>query len=295
MTEPQLGGNYEELLRAARFAESAGLVSFARSDHWHWEGTPREATDAFATIAGLARDTETIRLCILVSPITFRHPAVIAKNAATIDQMSGGRLDLGIGTGWNEYEHEVLGLEFPGWEERYERLGEAVAYLRAAFTGERFAGSFYRLEAAVLPRPESLRLVIGGTGPERTPRFAGIYGDEYNLIMTHPESAATRVARMREAADGRAVEATVMGQVFAARTDDEFQGILSRHAARRGLSTDEMTRTWEREGKLFGTPGRIADQVAALEEAGIERIYLQWLDLTDFAGMERMVEAVLSA
>lgn len=100
---------------------------------------------------------------------------------------------------------------------------------------------------------------------------------------------------MREAADGRAVEATVMGQVFAARTDDEFQGILSRHAARRGLSTDEMTRTWEREGKLFGTPGRIADQVAALEEAGIERIYLQWLDLTDFAGMERMVEAVLSA
>ncbi len=114
MTEPQIGGTYEELLEIALWAERSGLVSFARSDHYlHHHDPTHPATDAFATLAGLARDTSTIKLCVLVSPITFRHPAVIAKNAVTIDQMSGGRLELGVGTGWMNEEHQAFGLPFP--------------------------------------------------------------------------------------------------------------------------------------------------------------------------------------
>jgi len=120
MTEPQLGGTYDQLLTLARWAEDRGLVSFARSDHYYSSSVPApDATDAFATLAGLARDTESIRLCVLVSPVTFRHPAVIVKNALTIDQMSGGRFDLGLGTGWMGEEHDAFGFDLWPMAERF--------------------------------------------------------------------------------------------------------------------------------------------------------------------------------
>ncbi len=137
MTEPQIGGTYEQILRAARLAEAEGLHSFARSDHLAWQRDPApDATDAFATMGGLARDTDSVRLAVLVTPITFRHPAIIAKNATTIDQMSGGRFDLGVGTGWNDFEHEALGIPFPESAERWARLEDALGYLEVAFAEE---------------------------------------------------------------------------------------------------------------------------------------------------------------
>jgi alkanesulfonate monooxygenase SsuD/methylene tetrahydromethanopterin reductase-like flavin-dependent oxidoreductase (luciferase family) len=260
MTEPQLGGTYDDLLRFARHAETLELDSFARSDHLAWRGSPTAATDAFATLGGLARDTETIRLCVLVTPITFRHPAIIAKNAATIDQMSGGRLDLGVGTGWNQHEHDVLGLDFPDQSERWQRFEDSLSYLEAAFSdpSTEHRGRFYSLGTDVLPKPSGIRIVIGGSGPKRTPTLAGHRADEYNTFIEDPEKISARVAVMRAAAEGRQVEVTAMGPV----------------------DTDSRS--------------RLAEQIASLEEAGVERVYLQWLDLTDFDGMTGMLDEVLS-
>lgn len=295
MTEPQTGGTYDEILRAALLAESEGLHSFARSDHLAWRReTAADATDAFATLGGLARDTATVRLCVLVTPITFRHPAIIAKNAATIDLMSGGRLDLGVGTGWNEFEHEALGIPFPESSERWARLEDAIGYLQAAFGDGpgTHSGPFYSLDLDVRPKPTGIRLIIGGSGPKRTPRLAGIHGDEYNLFMCPPEEAREKIQVMRQAAGERQVEATMMGPITIAGSDAELADRLVSAAAKRDITSEELTARWEKAGLMFGTPGRVREKIAALEEAGVERLYLQWLDLSDYDGLARMLELV---
>lgn len=295
MTEPHLGGTYTQQLEAARWAEAEGLVSFARCDHYLSGADPTpEATDAFAVLAGLARETTRIRLCVLVSPVTFRHPAVIAKSAATIDQMSGGRLDLGIGTGWMELEHVNLGLPFPDWTERWARFEEALDYLEAAF-GEghaRHDGEFYSLDADVRPKPTGLRVVIGGSGPKRTPTLAGTRADEYNFFICPPAQAKAKIETMRAAAGDREVEATVMGGALVGRTQAIFEERLSRAADRRGISAHEMEQRYANNGFPVGTPDRVANTVAALEEAGVERIYVQWLDLDDLDTMKDTVSIV---
>ncbi len=297
MTEPQMGGTYDELLRAARLAESEGLYSFARSDHLAWSPEPSpEATDAFATMGGLARDTDTVRLCVLVTPITFRHPAIIAKNAATIDQMSGGRFDLGVGTGWNDFEHDALGIPFPEGSERWARFEDALDYLDAAFGAGRglHSGPFYSLDLDVRPKPTGIRLIVGGSGPRRTPTLAGTRADEYNTFICTVDEARAKIELMREAAGDRLVEATMMGPVTVAATDAELAELVSAAAGRRNITSDELILRWEKSGRLFGTPAQVSEKIAALEEAGVERLYLQWLDLPDFNGLARMVELVRS-
>ena len=295
MTEPQMEGSYDQLFRAARLAETEGLYSFARSDHLAWKSEAADdATDAFATLAGLARETERIRLCVLVTPITFRHPAIIAKNAATIDQMSGGRFDLGVGTGWNDFEHRALGIPFPHSQERWDRLVEAVDYLQAAFGPEQgvFSGRYYTLDLQVRPKPIGIRLIVGGSGPKRTPTLAGERVDEYNQFVCPVEEARAKIEVMRAAAGERRVEATMMGQVTIAATDAELAAIIERAAARRNIDREEVTRRWDGSGAIYGTPGQVAEKIASLEEAGVERLYLQWLDLGDQEGLARMLELV---
>lgn len=295
MTEPHLGGTYDQQLAAARWAEEEGLVSFARCDHFLSGADPTpDATDAFAVLAGLARDTSDIRLCVLVSPVTFRHPAVIAKNAATIDQMSGGRLDLGVGTGWMELEHVNLGLPFPDWKERWERLEDALDYLDAAFGDGpgKHEGPHYYLDADVKPKPQGLRLVIGGSGPNRTPTLAGQRADEYNFFITTPEQARARIAILRQAAGDRNVEATVMGGALVGRTQSVFEERLARAAEKRKITPQELEDRYVSNGFPIGTPERVAETVAGLEEAGVERIYVQWLDLDDLDAMKDTVDIV---
>lgn len=295
MTEPHLGGTYDQQLEAAQWAESEGLVSFARCDHYLSGGDPTpESSDAFAVLAGLARETSEIRLCVLVTPITFRHPAVIVKNATTIDQMSGGRLDLGVGTGWMDLEHEAFGIPFPDWPERWSRFEEALDYLDAAF-GEghaSFDGDHYTLDADVKPKPTGIRTVIGGSGAKRTPTLAGTRADEYNVFMSPAEEVAQRIAVMREAAGNRQVEATVMGPALVGRTEAEYRERLSRAAARRDMDPDDLEKRFVERGLIVGTPERAAETVAALEDAGVERIYVQWLDLDDLDGMRDTVTVV---
>lgn len=248
MTEPQFGGTYDELLAAARWAESHDIVSFARSDHyygWGREPTP-DATDAFATLAGLARDTTSIELAVLVAPFTFRHPAVVIKNATTIDQMSGGRLTLGVGTGWNEEEHTRFGLPFPSWAERFARLEEGLGYLRACLGDGQFNGEFYQLDAQVKPKKTgSLPIIIGGSGPKRTPELAGGYADEFNVFVSDPASIATRVEVVRRSAEsaGRdpdAIRISVMGPITARQTRAEYEDLLAERAHQRGVDPVDL-------------------------------------------------------
>ena len=297
MTEPHMGGTYQQQLEAAKWAESSDLVSFARCDHYLSNRDPvPDATDAFAVLAGLARETDTIRLCVLVSPITFRHPAVIAKNAATIDQMSGGRFDLGVGTGWMEHEHEAFGIPFPDSSERWDRFEEALEYLEAAFGEGRstFSGKHYSLDAEVKPKPAGIRLVLGGSGKQRTPTLAGEVADEYNMFTCPPDEATSKIAVMRQAAGDRTVEATVMGPVLVGRTESEYRERLATAAGSRWITPDELEKRWSEAGLVVGTSAQAAERIAALEEAGVERMYVQWIDLDDLEGMKQTFEALLS-
>jgi alkanesulfonate monooxygenase SsuD/methylene tetrahydromethanopterin reductase-like flavin-dependent oxidoreductase (luciferase family) len=289
MTEPQLGMEYGELLEVARLAERLELAVFARSDHYAF---PRRegphATDAFATIAGLARETTDIRLCVLVSPVTFRHPAVIAKTAATIDEMSSGRLALGVGTGWMEEEHEQFGLPFPDLEERYARLEEALRYLRAAFGRDPggFRGRHYSLaDEAVRPAPgPGLRLIVGGTGPRRTPQLAGRFADEYNVIALPADDVASRVAVAREAAAaaGRAPDdlvVSVVGPVVTGTDEASYQRNLEAVAAADpwGRAPEAIADRYAQRGLPVGPGYRAREAVARLAEAGVGLFYVQHL------------------
>ncbi len=303
MTEPQLGGTYDDILAAARWAEENGLYSFARSDHYYSGRNPKpEATDALTTLAGLARDTATIRLAVLVTPITFRHPAVIAKTAATLDQMSGGRFDLGIGTGWMEAEHEAFGMPFPGWSERFERVTEALAYLDAAFGGSNasYRGEHYSLDADVGPVPSGLRTIVGGTGPIRTPTLAGTYADEYNHIVAPAGDVEPKIGVMRQAAEdaGRDpgdVAVSMMGPVMVGRDDDEYIERLARAAAEREVEPPELEERLRKAGVPLGSGDRLTEQFAELARIGIDTYYLQWIPTDDLDGLDETYLAVREA
>lgn len=299
MTEPQLGGSYDDLARAAHRAEDAGLSSFARADHYYWPARPMPTTDAFTSLGGLTQSLRSIRMAILVTPITFRHPAVIAKSAATLDEMSGGRFDLGVGTGWMEAEHQVFGLPFPSWKERFARLEESLQYIRASFTGQAFEGSFYRTDAEALPRPSHVRILVGGSGPEKTPTLAGRYADEYNHFAIAPADLAPKIARVREAAtaagrDPQSITISVMGPAVLASSTGVFAGLMAEAARFRNVTVEALTERWQKAGVPMGMPEQAASAFAAYEEVGVDRYYLQWLDVTDYRGLDALVSAVES-
>lgn len=288
MVEPQLGGTYDDLLELARWAEASGFVSFTRSDHYYSSRTPPPpATDAFSTLAGLARETSSIRLCVLVTPITFRHPAVIAKSAATIDQMSQGRLDLGVGTGWMELEHDAFGLPFPPWNERFARLEEALQYLDAAFSPKSppVNGTYYSLDAESLPKPNGrIPIIVGGSGPKRTPSLAGRYADEYNHFIAPPDRLAERLSTMRAAAAGAGrdpdsiVYSTVSG-VLTGATESEYRDNLAAAAAERNVDPAAMAQRLADAGSIHGPAEQIAEQLAAVEAAGVSKLYVQFFSM----------------
>ncbi|MEX2624506.1 MAG: LLM class flavin-dependent oxidoreductase [Acidimicrobiia bacterium] len=297
MTEPQIGGSYGDLVRAAHRAEEAGLFSFARADHYYWPARPMPTTDAFTSFGGLTQSLRSIRMAILVTPITFRHPAVIAKSAATLDEMSGGRFDLGVGTGWMEAEHQAFGLPFPPSKERFARLEESLQYIRASFTGQAFEGSFYRTDADALPRPGQIRILVGGSGPEKTPTLAGRYADEYNHFAIAPADLAPKIAKVREAAatagrDPQSITMSVMGPAVLAPSTAVFSGLMAEAARFRKVTVEALTERWQKAGVPMGTPDQAAAAFGALEEVGVQKYYLQWLDLTDHRGIDELLASV---
>ena len=296
MTEPQLGGTYDDLLFAAQAAEQAGLYGFSRSDHYYWSGEPGlPATDAFTTLGGLARETKRARLTVLVSPITFRHPAVIAKAAASIDQMSGGRFDLGVGTGWMEAEHTAFGLPFPERKERFSRLEESLQYLRAAFTGGTFEGRFYTFNADARPRPSGISLIVGGQGPQKTPALAGRFADEYNHFAIAPDQLAKKIDVMKEAAGGAGrnpdeITVSVMGPAMLAPNQARLSELLNRAAAFRNITVEDLEERWNTSLMPYGTVDKVLERFAGLADVGVTKYYLQWFDLPDRAAVEEQVQ-----
>jgi len=293
MTEPQQGLSYEEILSVARAAEEAGLEAFFRSDHY--ASFPGEAglptTDAWATLAGLARETTTIRLGTLVSPVTFRIPGNLAKVIQTVDEMSGGRIEAGFGAGWNEDEHAQLGIPFPPLAERYDMLAEELALLHGLWTeddGWSLDGEHWQVRGAMLHGQIARggrrhpHVILGGKGLPRLAELVARYGDEFNLNSASPDDAPAAYGRVRAACQklGRDPDELVysaMTGVLVAETNgdlrsrvDDLMKALGRNAA------DGEAWLAERRGRwIMGTPDEARERAAALERQGTQRIMLQ--------------------
>ena len=292
-TEPQQGATYDDLLAVATAAEDLGFDAFFRSDHYlamDASGEPGP-TDAWVTLAGLARDTSRIRLGTLVSPVTFREPGPFAVTVAQVDQMSGGRVELGLGTGWFEAEHRAFGLPFPSVAERFERFEEQLQILTGLWTSDgpfSFTGTHYRLEdnpALARPAQSPLPLLIGGGGPRRTPRLAAEYATEFNLPFASVEDTATQFGRVREACErtGRSLLLSAAQVLCVGRDDAEVR----RRADAIGRTPEDL-----RENGLAGTPEEVVERAGRFVEAGATRLYLQVLDLADLDHLELVAEKV---
>ena len=283
----QTSGTYEDVLAAARFSEERGLPAIALPDHYLMslddEGaktTP--APDALTQLAGLARDTHDLQLVVLVSPITFRHPAVLVKMAITIDHMSGGRFTLGIGTGWMDREHEVFGFAYPPMAERFEMLEEALAYAHAMLSDDPigFDGEHYTLEAfPIAPKPNGhVRLLVGGIGATRTPRLAGTYADEFNVYPGPDLEIRIDRARAATVAAGRDPDALTLssaGQVVGAATGAELDRRLDARAEHDNMTRKELAEAFAKRDTPIGTYEQLRERFAFLEGLGISRFYLQ--------------------
>lgn len=293
MTEPQQGLSYEELLAVAQTAESSGFEALFRSDHYaSFLGKARlPTTDAWATIAGLARETSRIRLGSLVSPITFRLPGAFAKLIATIDEMSGGRIEVGMGIGWNELEHRQHGLAFPPVGERFQMLEEQLEMFRGFWSephGWSMEGRHWRVdEAAFEPRRRApgrrsgpYLLLGGGAGP-RAAGLAARYADEYNVVSARPETVGEAFRCIREACEaaGRdpgGIVLSAMTGVLVAANDAELRDRVRAQIAMFG--DDDDAEAWleqRRERWVMGTPDRALERIARFEAAGVQRLMLQ--------------------
>jgi F420-dependent oxidoreductase-like protein len=300
-TEPQQGASYDTLLTVAKATEDLGFDAFFRSDHYQkmgsTDGLPGP-TDAWITLAGLARDTSRIRLGTLMSPATFRYPGPLAISVAQVDQMSGGRVEFGFGAGWFAAEHEANAIPFPGLGERFARFEEQLAIILGMWKtpeGKTFSfdGVHYTVtDSPGLPKPAQQPrppVLIGGTGLRRTPRLAALYADEYNVGFQPLKETAAAFDRVREACvvagrEDSPMQYSVALTTCCGRTDEELQRRVE-------VTGQDVARL--RESGLAGTPAEIVERIGAYAELGAERVYLQVLDLHDLDHLELLASEVL--
>ena len=287
--EPQQGATYADQLAVARAAESAGYSAFFRSDHYlamNSAGQPGP-TDSWVTLAGLARETSSIRLGTMVTSATFRHPGPLAISVAQVDEMSGGRVEFGIGAGWFEAEHRAYAIPFPPLGERFDRLTEQLEIITGLWStpaGAKFdySGTQYSVsDSPGLPKPVQSPyppIIIGGGGPKRTPALAARFAAEFNIPFVPLPTLRTQYARVAAAVEnaGRPKESMTYSAAFVvcAGRDD---ATIARRAAAIGREVDEL-RT---NSPTVGTPAEIVDKLGPYLEAGVQRIYLQLLDMSD--------------
>jgi F420-dependent oxidoreductase-like protein len=298
-TEPQMGATYDDLLAVARRTEETGFDAFFRSDHYlamGGDGLPGP-TDAWVTLGGLARETSRIRLGTLMTAATFRLPGPLAIAVAQVDQMSGGRVDFGLGAGWFEAEHTAYGIPFPPLRERFDRFEEQLAVLTGLWNTPRgetfdFAGEYYRLTGSpALPKPVQaggIPVIIGGKGRTRTPRLAARYAAEFNVPFESVEANARLFAGVRSACEeaGRDPSSLVYSSALVLCVGKD-EAELARRAAAIGREVDEL-----REHGLAGTPAEAVDILGRYIEAGAERFYLQVLDLADLDHLDLVASEV---
>ena len=300
-TEPQQGATYDDQLAVARTAEAAGYDAFFRSDHYlsmgNVSGEPGP-TDAWLTLAALARETSTIRLGTLVNSATFRLPGPLAISVAQADQMSGGRVELGLGAGWFEAEHAAYGIPFPPVRERFDRLAEQleiVTGLWRTLPGERFSfsGEHYTLtDSPALPKPVQQPhppVIVGGQGKKRTPELAASYAAEFNVAFSPIDVAAAQFERVDAACraigrDPEGIVRSVAHTIAVGRDDAEVE----RRAVTIGRDAADM-----RQNGIAGTPAQVVDTMGEWrEKAGVTRIYLQLLDMADLDQVELIAAEV---
>lgn len=297
-TEPQQGASYDEQLAQARATERLGFDGWFRSDHYlrMGPGDPLPGpTDAWTTLAGLARETDRIRLGTLVSSLTFRHPGILAIQVAQVDAMSGGRVELGLGTGWFAAEHAAYGIPFP--ERRFDLLEEQLQVVTGLWStpeGEHFdfTGRHYRLEhAPALPKPVQRRvpLIIGGGGPARTPALAARYATEFNRGFVGEEDIASAFDRVRAACEeqGRdpgTLRLSVALPTVVATDDATYRSRLD------AIHADADTFA---DVNIAGTPEQAVEKLRRLQDLGADRVYLQLVDQRDLDHVELLAAEVL--
>jgi F420-dependent oxidoreductase-like protein len=302
-TEPQQGATYDDLLAVARRAETLGFGAFFRSDHYlKMGGVSGEPgpSDAWITLAGLARDTSTIRLGTLVTSATFRHPGPLAITVAGVDQMSGGRIELGLGAGWYDDEHRAHAIPFPPLGERFERLEEQLAILTgnwATPAGSNYDhdGRHYSVSGSPgLPKPvqtEGIPIIIGGRGAQRTPRLAALYAHEFNTPFMALHDALEQRERVRRACSkiGRDPESMVFSAALVVCVGDTATEV-ERRAGAIGRDPEEL--------RLNGVAGTVNEAVTTLRgwiDAGFDRFYLQMLDLSDLDHLDLIAQGAVDA
>ena len=302
--EPQQGASYETQLAWAQEAERLGFGAFFRSDHYLRMGADPAGpearpgpTDSWVTLAGLARETSAIRLGTLVTSATFRLPGALAISVAEVDAMSGGRVELGLGSGWFEAEHAAYGIPFPPLGERFDRLDEQLAIVTGLWRtaeGKRFNfdGRYYELkDSPALPKPVQdphPPIIVGGAGQQRTPALAARHAAEFNLPFHAPVAFAPACDRVRAACEAIGRDPATMifsaAQTICVGADDaEFQ----RRAAAIGRDPAQL-----RQGP-GGTPAEVAGHLRRYADAGASRVYLQFLDLSDLDHLRLIAEAVV--
>ena len=287
--EPQQGATYADQLAVARTAEAAGYSAFFRSDHFtamSGDGLPGP-TDSWVTLGALARETTSIRLGTMVTSATFRYPGPLAIAVAQVDEMSGGRVELGLGAGWFEAEHKAYAIPFPPLGERFDRLTEQLNIITGLWTTPAggtfdYAGTHYTVaESPALPKPVQTPhppIIIGGAGAKRTPALAAQFAAEFNIPFAPLETAQTQFDRVASAvADaGRAADSVTYSAAFVVCAGKDEQAI-ARRAAAIGREVDEL----RSNSPLVGTPAEIADKLGAYLRIGVQRVYLQVLDMSD--------------
>jgi F420-dependent oxidoreductase-like protein len=302
-TEPQQGATYDTLLRVAKTAEDLGFDAFFRSDHYmHFDGDGLPGpTDAWLTIGALARETSRIRLGTLVSPVTFRWPGQLAIEVAQVDAMSSGRVELGLGAGWNDPEHAANAIPFPDTATRFEMLEDQLAIISGMWStppGETFGyeGKQHSVkDSPGLPKPMQHEshsfgppIVVGGWGAKRTPRLAAKHAAEYNLPFSPVANVPEQFDRVRAACDAVGRDPSTLTLSVAVVTccgQDEAE--FARRAATIGQDPDGL-----RANQLGGTTNEVAERAAAYREAGAQRLYLQVLDLHDLEHLHLLAETL---
>lgn len=298
-TEPQQGATYDTLLTVAKATEDLGFGAFFRSDHYlHMSGDGLPGpTDAWITLAGLARETKRIRLGTLMTAATFRLPGVLAIQVAQVDAMSGGRVELGIGAGWFEQEHTAYGIPFP--RERFGRLEEQLDILTGLWdtpVGDtfRYDGRHYSLaDSPALPKPAQRPhppILIGGFGAKRTPALAARFANEFNVPFGSVDTSAQQFERVRGALieHGRKAEDMVFSNALVACVGKD-DAEVARRAGVIGREPAEL-----RENGLAGSPGEVVDKIGRFAEIGSTRMYFQILDLDDLDHLELIASEVMT-
>jgi len=298
MLEGQNGLTWPRWQKIVRLVEDLGFAGLYRSDHFTSSNPPdKESLELWVSLTWLACNTSRIEFGPLVSPFSFRHPAFTARMASAVDDLSNGRLTLGLGAGWQAREHEMYGFDLLDVRPRFDRFEEglhAVTQLLKSDSPVSFNGKYFHLhKATLLPRPQRAggpRILIGGNGRNRTPQLVARYADEWNAVYLPPAKFKEINAHLdeelaKQKRETRSVRRSMMtGCIFGAS-----DAALREKLQARGGSLDKL----RADGVVAGAASEVKDQLLELEATGLQRVMLQWLDLDDLAGLEALAKAVL--